>query len=45
MLFRSDYCNADTAIELMRQQRNARRGLSLRTRAYRLYRNLFSKRQ
>ncbi|MCE3025983.1 capsular polysaccharide biosynthesis protein [Salinicola sp. DM10] len=40
-----DYCNADTAIELMRQQRSARRGLSLRTRAYRLYRNLFSKRQ
>lgn len=40
-----ELCNADTAIELMRQQRDQRSGLPLRVRLYRLYRNLFSRRQ
>ncbi|WP_110687761.1 capsular polysaccharide biosynthesis protein [Salinicola aestuarinus] len=37
-----EFCNADTAIELVHQQRSRRRGLSARVRFYRLYRNLFS---
>ncbi|WP_110665695.1 capsular polysaccharide biosynthesis protein [Salinicola halophilus] len=37
-----EFCNADTAIELMHQQRARQRGLSARVRFYRLYRNLFS---
>ncbi|MDH4572929.1 capsular polysaccharide biosynthesis protein [Salinicola acroporae] len=40
-----EFCNADTAVELMQQQRDQRSGLPLRVRFYRLYRNLFSKRQ
>ncbi len=40
-----EFCNADTAVELMQQQRDQRAGLPLRVRFYRLYRNLFSRRQ
>lgn len=40
-----ELCNADTAVELMRQQRDQRSGLPLRVRLYRLYRNLFSRRR
>lgn len=40
-----EFCNADTAIELMQQQRSRYRGLPMRVRLYRLYRNLFSRRQ
>jgi len=40
-----ELCNADTAIELMQQQRSLRSGLPLRIRFYRLYRNLFSRRR
>lgn len=40
-----EFCNADTAVELMQQQRNQRSGLPFRVRLYRLYRNLFSQRQ
>ena len=39
-----EFCNADTAVELMQQQRDRRSGLPLRVRLYRLYRNLFSRR-
>jgi capsular polysaccharide export protein len=40
-----EFCNADTAVELMQQQRDQRSGLPFRVRLYRLYRNLFSQRQ
>lgn len=40
-----EFCNADTAIELMHRQRTQYRGLPMRVRLYRLYRNLFSRRQ
>ncbi|WP_110630680.1 capsular polysaccharide biosynthesis protein [Salinicola salarius] len=40
-----EFCNADTAVELMQQQRDRRSGLPLRVRFYRLYRNLLSRRQ
>ncbi|WP_110655853.1 capsular polysaccharide biosynthesis protein [Salinicola halimionae] len=40
-----EFCNADTAVELMQQQRDQRSGLPFRVRMYRLYRNLFSQRQ
>ncbi|GHB11328.1 capsular polysaccharide biosynthesis protein [Salinicola rhizosphaerae] len=40
-----EFCNAETAIELVSQQRQSDKGPSLRVRCYRLYRNLFSQRQ